>query len=121
VLCCVCMLCSLQAWCVCAGLCLRTLLDHVALWPDATVSPHRFCSACLLPAAVLLPRPRTAYNLFTTSRQQLAKDDLGPGATGSDIMLRLAGARLIGRGVGLGDCESTECVLSMAGRDGEYQ
>ena len=50
----------------------------------------------LLPA-VNLPRPPTAYNLFTNAHIHQARQGLGPAPAGSEIMLRLSGGWQPGR------------------------
>ena len=77
-------------------------------WPLAPCFPALSALACLPPPthptplspllpAVNLPRPPTAYNLFTNAHIHQARQGLGPAPAGSEIMLRLSGGWQPGR------------------------
>jgi hypothetical protein len=48
-------------------------------------------------SAAILQRPPSAYNLFVKDHKLQIKEELGVGAAGCDIMLRLSGGWVGGR------------------------
>ena len=74
----------------CRGRRLGSRGAHHMQQKNAALTPPTPCPAARLSTA-FLQRPPSAYNLFVKDHKVQIKEELGAGAAGCDIMLRLSG------------------------------